>query len=102
MATAKSETDLARVEEKVWQLYTEGLQGQKKELKAALKEQKQAKTARKGKTGEGQRAAYSHRLAAALREVVQPNSVGRWQFSEGELLALTEAHVVDGAIEFIS
>lgn len=102
MATAKSETDLARVEDKVWQLYVEGLAGQKKELKAALKEQKQAKAARKGKTGEGGRAAYSVRLGAALREVVQPSSAGRWQFSERELLALTEAHVVDGAIEFIS
>jgi Ca2+-binding EF-hand superfamily protein len=102
LALAKSETDLAKVEEKVWQLYVEGAQGQKKELKAALKDQKRAKTSRKGQAGVEHRAAYSRRLETALRAVQKADGAGRWQFSEGELLALAEAKVVDGKLEFMS
>ena len=106
LATAKFETDLIAVEKKIWESYLESspaVKGNKKETKQAQKDYKKAKSgagAKKGKQGQGARAAYAKRLVVALGEMQEDDAAGRWQFSESELLALAEAKAVDGALTY--
>ena len=98
LASAKASTNLAEMEAKVWAAYVEGL-GNKKEQKAAAKDQKKAKGTGAG-VPQNVHVPYATRLQKGLKEVMSEGHSARWKFSETELMAMAEMRVKSGQIVY--